>query len=151
MNILKKNVHLYLFAAVSAVAFAATGCSTMEQGSGQAQSSVTQLSGANEVPPVKTEASGQSTIKVASDKSVTGMLLVSRINPTAAHIHQGAKGANGPVVLPLTKTSDTTFVVPADAKLTDDQYAAYKAGNLYINVHSAAYPAGEVRVQLSPK
>lgn len=151
MSIQKKNIHLALFAAITAVAFATAGCSTMGKDSGEAKSSASQLSGAQEVPPVKTEASGQSTIKIADDKSVSGMLLVSRIDATAAHIHEGAKGTNGPVVVPLTKTSDTTFVVPADAKVTDAQYASYKAGNLYINVHTAANPGGEIRAQLIPK
>ena len=36
----------------------------------------------------------------------------------------------------------------ADAKLTEAQYAAYKAGNLYVNVHSAKNPGGEIRAQL---
>lgn len=151
MSILRKNIHLSLFAAIAAVAFASAGCSTMGGDRGEAKSSATQLSGAQEVPPVSTEASGQSTIRIAEDRSVSGMLLVSRINATAAHIHEGAKGANGPVILPLTKTSDTTFVVPADAKITDAQYASYKAGKLYINVHSAAHPGGEIRGQLVPK
>jgi hypothetical protein len=151
MSILRKNLQLSVFAAVAAVAFGTAGCSTMAGDDGQANSSVRQLSGAQQVPPVKTEASAQSTISVAPDKSVSGMLLVSRIDATAAHIHQGAKGTNGPVVVPLTKTSDTTFVVPQDTKLTDAQYASYQAGNLYINVHSAAHPGGEVRAQLIPK
>lgn len=151
MSMLKKNIHLSLFAAIAAVAIATTGCSTMGGGSAEPKSSAAQLSGAQEVPPVKTEASGQSTIKIAADKSVSGMLLVSRINATAAHIHEGAKGTNGPVILPLTKTSDTIFVVPADAKVTDAQYASYKAGNLYINVHTAANPGGEIRAQLIPQ
>lgn len=140
-----------VFALITAVALATTGCSTMGGDNAKATSSVAQLSGAQEVPPVTTEATGQSTIKIGDDKSVSGMLLVSRINATAAHIHVGAKGTNGPVVVPLTKTSDTTFVVPADAKVNDEQYASYKAGNLYLNVHSAAHPNGEIRAQLSPK
>ena len=38
---------------------------------------------------------------------------------TAAHIHQGARGQNGPVIIPLTKSSDNTWSVPPDAKFTD--------------------------------
>ena len=55
------------------------------------------------------------------------------MSPTAAHIHEAAPGVNGPVIVPLAKSSDTTFTVPANAKLTDAEYAAYKAGNLYVN------------------
>jgi len=39
---------------------------------------------------------------------------------------------------------------PAGAKLTDDQYKAFKAGNLYVNVHSDANKSGEIRGQLKP-
>ena len=67
---------------------------------------------------------------------------------TASHIHEGAAGANGPVIVPFTKTGDNTFVAPEGAKLTESQYASYKAGNLYVNVHSAKNPGGEVRAQL---
>jgi len=57
-------------------------------------------------------------------------------------------GANGPVIVPFNKTADNTFEAPAGAKLTDAQYASYKAGKLYVNVHSAAHPGGEIRAQL---
>jgi hypothetical protein len=101
------------------------------------------------VPAVKTEASGKSTITVAADKTVSGKVTYQGMTATAAHIHQGAKGSNGPVIVPLTKTSDDSFSVPAGTKLTDAQYDSYKAGDLYVNVHSAAHPGGEIRTQLS--
>ena len=151
MGISKLNIRLPLLALIAAVALAGAGCAAIGGQSSKAESSATQLSGAQEVPPVSTDASGQSTIRIGDDKSVSGKLVLNRIKATAAHIHEGAKGSNGAVILPLTKTSDTTFVVPADAKLTDEQYANYKAGKLYINVHSAAHPGGEIRAQLSPK
>jgi len=40
--------------------------------------------------------------------------------------------------------------VPAGSKLTDAQYESYKAGNLYVNVHSAANKGGEIRAQIKP-
>jgi hypothetical protein len=46
-----------------------------------------------------------------------------------AHIHQGAKGQNGPVIVPLTKSGDT-YSVPAGRKLTAEQIKDWKAGNL---------------------
>ena len=105
------------------------------------------LSGANEVPAVQTSASGSGTITIADDGAVSGSVSATGVAGTAAHIHEGAAGANGPVIVPLTKDGDT-YKVPAGAKLTAPQLASFKAGNLYVNVHSAANPNGEIRGQL---
>jgi hypothetical protein len=59
-------------------------------------------------------------------------------------------GKNGPVIIPLEKKSDKEFAVPAGAKLSDTQYKAFKAGDLYVNVHSDAHKGGEIRAQLKP-
>ena len=109
------------------------------------------LSGDQQVPPVSTSASGNGTITVSPDKSVSGSITVSGMDATAAHIHEGAAGKTGPVIIPLSKGSDDTWSVPAGAKLTDAQYKSYLAGDLYVNVHSAAHKGGEIRAQLSPK
>jgi hypothetical protein len=108
------------------------------------------LSGDSEVPPVKTMASGTGTITINADMSVAGGLTTSGLAATMAHIHHGAAGANGPVLIPLTKTGDSAWVVPAGAKLTAAQYSAYKAGELYLNVHSDQFKGGEIRGQLKP-
>ena len=107
------------------------------------------LSGDQEVPPVKTEASGSGTITVNADKTVSGSVTTKGINATAAHIHEAAAGKNGGVIIPLTKNGDT-FSLAAGANLTDAQYAAFQKGDLYVNVHSAANPNGEIRAQLKP-
>jgi len=106
------------------------------------------LSGSNEVPPVTTSASGTGTVTINPDHTVSASVTVKGMMATASHIHEGAAGANGPVIVPFTKTGDNTFAAPAGAKLTDSQYASYKAGNLYVNVHSAEHPPGEIRAQL---
>lgn len=106
------------------------------------------LTGASEVPAVSTSASGSGTVTISPDRSVSAKISVSGMTATASHIHQGAAGTNGPVIVPFTKTGDNTFAAPEGAKLTEAQYAAYKAGDLYVNVHSAAHPGGEVRAQL---
>jgi len=105
------------------------------------------LSGANEVPPVTTSATGDGTITVADDGAVSGSVTTKGIQGTAAHIHAGAAGKNGPVVVPFTKEGDT-YKAAAGAKLNADQMKAFKAGELYFNVHSAANPNGEIRGQL---
>ena len=108
------------------------------------------LSGAQEVPPVQTSATGTGTITVNDDKSVSGSVTTKGVKGTMAHIHEAAPGQNGGVAVPLTKKGDNEWVVPAGAKLTDDQYKAFKAGNLYVNVHSDADKNGEIRGQLKP-
>lgn len=107
------------------------------------------LDGSHEVPPVNTSATAMGTITVSADKSVRGSIMTTGIDARSAHIHEGAPGTNGPVIIALEKTADNTWSVPAGAMLTDAQYASYMAGNLYVNVHSAAYPNGEVRAQLN--
>jgi CHRD domain len=107
------------------------------------------LSGDQEVPPVKTEASGSATITVNPDKTVSGHVTTKGITGVAAHIHEAAMGKNGAVIVPLAK-GDGEWNVPGGARLTDAQYAAFEKGDLYINVHSAAHPDGEIRGQLKP-
>ena len=109
------------------------------------------LTGSNQNPPVATSAEGTGTVTVMNDRSVSAKVTVTGMTPTAAHIHEGAKGTNGPVIVPFVKEGDNTFVAPAGSKLTEAQYASYMAGNLYVNVHSAKNPGGEVRAQLVGK
>ena len=108
------------------------------------------LSGAQEVPANTSTASGSSNIRVAHDRSVSGGVRYTGMLATVAHIHEAPVGANGPVIVPLVKTAEGMFAVPAGTLLTPSQHASYQAGNLYVNVHSAAYPAGEIRAQLKP-
>jgi hypothetical protein len=107
------------------------------------------LSGDQEVPAVKSAGSGSGSITIGDDGSVSGSVTASGFTPTAAHIHQAAAGKNGPVIVPFTKDGDK-FSAPAGSKLTPDQLKAYQAGDLYVNIHSAATPGGEVRAQLKP-
>lgn len=107
------------------------------------------LSGAQEVPPVSVAGSGSGSFTIADDGSVTGSVTTTGVQGTMAHIHMGARGANGPVIVPLTKNGDT-YSAPQGAKLNDAQLQAFKAGNLYVNVHTAQNKGGEVRAQLQP-
>ena len=146
MNTVTRFTRQLLWVVLSTVAVVLAGCANMG-GTGSIQ--VT-LSGSQEVPAVTTAASGSGNITVAADKSVSGNVTTSGLVGVAAHIHDGAPGKNGPVIVPLSKTSDNTWTVPAGARFTDAQYDSYKAGNLYINVHTANHKGGELRGQLKP-
>jgi len=141
----------WLFAAAAALMLA--GCETVRDkmpdwmpGSGAVNVSLT---GAEEVPPVSTSGSGSGSFRVADDGTITGSVTTKGVPGTMAHIHQGAKGQNGPVIVPLTKKGDT-YSVPAGRKLTAAQLKAFKAGSTYVNVHTARHKGGEVRGQLTP-
>lgn len=108
------------------------------------------LSGDREVPPVLTSASGQGVITVNNDMTISGKVTTSGLTPSMAHIRHGKPGSNGSVIVPLDKVDDNVWVVPNGTKLDEDGYRAYLAGELYVNVHSAAYPGGEIRGQLRP-
>ncbi len=132
---------------VVAIAFAGLLAGYQPQALSAMGSEIT-LSGANETPPVDTKASGSGTVTVNADHTVTAHIKVTGMEATAAHIHMGAPGANGPVIIPFVKSGPNEFSAPPGAKLTDAQYDAYKAGHLYVNVHSAMHKPGEVRAQL---
>jgi hypothetical protein len=143
----------FKLAAAALAAFALASCATYKDNMpswmpGSSAISV-KLSPTEEVPPVSSSASGSGSIRVGEDGSVSGSVTTTGVQGTMAHIHQGAKGANGPVIVPLTKSGDT-YTVPAGAKLNDSQMAALKSGGLYVNVHSADHKGGEIRGQLTP-
>lgn len=107
------------------------------------------LSGNQEVPPVKVDGTGSGTLTIADDGAVSGSVTTVGVNGTMAHIHMAAAGTNGPVIVPFAKDGDT-YRAPPGARLTPEQMAAFKAGNLYFNVHTEAHKGGEVRGQLKP-
>jgi hypothetical protein len=112
-----------------------------------------QLSGTNEVPPVTTDGSGRALLVLDDDLetlhywvSVTGLTDI-----TAAHIHIGKPGVNGPVVFPLfdgSGTFDTENPISGTLTLTPIQVTELIAGNYYVNVHTADNPDGEIRGQV---
>ena len=65
----------------------------------------------------------------------------------AAHIHMGAKGVSGPVIVPLCGPCKTT--VSGTVTINATVLSAIKKGKAYVNVHTAKYPAGEIRGQLA--
>ena len=106
------------------------------------------LSGAQEVPANNTTATGRGTgqfnpVTLAASFTVTSTV----VNPSAAHIHTAPAGNNGGVTIGFTQTSPGTWTAAANATFTATQAAAFASGGMYYNVHSAAFPGGEVRAQ----
>lgn len=108
------------------------------------------LSGSEETPPVTTAATATGYIRITADRSATGQIKTSGMEGTSAHIHLGAPGESGPPIITLVKGPNGLWKVPSGSTLTDQQYASFKQGNLYVNVHSAEHKGGEIRTQLKP-
>jgi hypothetical protein len=70
------------------------------------------LKGAEEVPAVTTMAEGSGKFTVSADGTVAGSLTTKSMVGVAAHIHLGAPGKNGPPVVMLEKTSESTWSAP---------------------------------------
>jgi len=112
------------------------------------------LSGQEEVPPVNSQGTAQANLTVnLVTGGVQGDLTVTGITPTAAHIHDAFAGVNGPVLVPLDQDAGdpSLFTVPAAATLDAAGVDRLLAGGLYVNVHTAAAPGGELRGQVLPE
>ena len=113
------------------------------------------LSGMNQVPAVDTKGTGSATFRYNPTTheltwTVTYKDLSSDV--TAAHIHSGAAGANGKVVIPLTAKGATSNPSPIKGKatITDEQAMDLSSGNMYVNVHTTDHKGGEIRGQIMP-
>lgn len=95
---------------------------------------------------------GQLTFNLVTG-AVTGGLTLTGISATLAHIHNGIAGTNGPVIVNFVQsaTDANRWDAEAGGTLTADQVNALLAGQLYVNVHSAAFPGGEIRGQIRPQ
>lgn len=113
----------------------------------------TWLSGAQEVPPATTSANGFAAVSLAPDfSSMTVRAIVNGLSGdiTGAHFHEAALGSGGGVVVNLSDGIDGNEIsMTVDGTLiTDDLINAFNKGNIYLNVHTAGFPGGEVRGQV---
>jgi len=126
----------------------------------------THCQGANEVPPVDTQAQCQAIFQRTRDGSgLQYKLIVANAEfVTQAHIHLGTEGANGPVVAflfgfvpegdssngPLAQgvITDANLIGPMAGGTIEDLITQIESGNTYVNVHTQQNPAGEVRGQI---
>lgn len=126
----------------------------------------TELSGNEEVPPVQTDATGSAELTAPHFDNVGYSVDVSNIDKvTAAHIHSGKVGENGPIVVTLFKTetpssepingnlasgniTNANLEGPMAGKTLMDLTKSIELGETYINVHTEENPNGEIRGQL---
>lgn len=109
------------------------------------------LSGAQEVPAVSTPATGVGHLQLDEFNNVVHYKIAVQNLTTpiqAAHLHQAPAGQNGPVIVTLAPF--VNGVSTGHASLTAAQVAALKRAGVYINVHTALHPDGEVRGQVFP-
>lgn len=105
------------------------------------------LSGANEVPPVTTAATGGAQfILDPAGTTLRYEAVFTGLTATASHIHTGAAGSNGAVLYPLTLT---TAGAKGTQSVTTADLTNLNAGGYYINAHTAANPGGEIRGQIA--
>lgn len=110
------------------------------------------LTGAAEVPgPGDTDGGGSAMLRVNPGQGqICYTLTVTNIDAaTAAHIHRGAAGAAGPVVIPLETPADGSSEACAAATRELAMEILRNPAAFYVNVHNAAFPNGAVRGQLA--
>jgi hypothetical protein len=128
------------------------------------------LSGNNEVPVVETQAQGQAIFKLSNDGQVLYYKLIAANieDVLQSHIHLAPEGVNGPViawlypseppailisgrfsgVLAMGTITGDDLVGPLEGSSISDLVDQIETGNTYVNVHTLANPAGEIRGQI---
>lgn len=121
-----------------------------------AQASIFQalLFGENEVPPNGSPAFGVSllvyNLGTNQFELSTGFVGLSAA-PIGGHIHRAPPGVNGPIIFNFTSALPPApfgSTVPLNGTLSADDEVNLFAGNLYVNLHTPLFPAGEIRGQL---
>lgn len=112
----------------------------------QAQTYVAWPDGAQALPPNGSMATATANVTLNADHSLSCSVLASGLAGTVAHVHIGSQGVVGPILLSLaggpTTWSGTTM------PLTPLQQDALLTKGLYVDVHSTAFPGGEIRDQI---
>ena len=105
------------------------------------------LYGANEVPAADPDGFGAATLTIdnVADKVSWAFLALNIDLPlTGAHIHNGAAGVNGPVIVNFSASLTGSGLFDTDL----NQITPTTASGFYVNLHNAVYPSGAIRGQL---
>jgi len=122
------------------------------------------LTGAEEVPAVKTEAEGDLRLTVYKKELSYELNVKGIANPSAAHIHLGRKGENGPPIAGLFggparqgvfsgilaewTITEKSFLGEFQGKSVADLVRLLKSGRAYVNIITETFPDGEIRGQI---
>ena len=107
------------------------------------------INGASETPANSSLATGSATFTYNTVTYIlSGTVTYAGIVATASHIHKGAVGVAGGVVFPLGSSPYSSPISFTSGALTAAQIADLMAGLYYVNIHSTAFPGGEIRGQL---
>jgi hypothetical protein len=109
------------------------------------------LTGASEVPPADADGTGSFTARLnAKHDQLCYELKADKVDTaTAAHVHSGAVGVNGPPVVMLDAPVNGTAVKCAAVTMDLAMKLMDNPAGYYVNVHNAAYPGGAIRGQLA--
>lgn len=136
---------------VVGAALAMAGCGTLQPDTQMAAFS-TQITGLNQVPPVATRGSGELAAVLDKDTRLLRWKLLSLSGlsgpATAAHFH-GPAGMGTNATVKLLMKNPVMSPSEGQATLTPAQVADLMAGKWYVNIHTAAHPAGEIRGQVN--
>jgi hypothetical protein len=115
---------------------------------------VAHLDGGQETPPHPVVGTGFGLVKLSADETmITVDLRWLHLSggAMAAHIHFGPPGTPGPVVFPLTGVPPATkgHIPEQSFAINSAQVAQLEAGMLYFNIHTPAFPGGEIRGQIT--
>ena len=107
------------------------------------------LDGTKETPPNGSQAGGWARVTLNANDTVTYDVRVWGLTATDAHIHDAPAGVPGPIIVPLV--GGPTAWSGTSAPLTAAQITDLRDQGLYVNVHTAAFPGGEIRGQLDAR
>ena len=165
MTNLNNSITLAIIFGMASILSLAT---TMTSAFATTEAFVATLSGDKEVPPVETQATGTAGFTQPHLSNMSYGVRVNNIEGvTAAHIHQGQEGQNGPIIVTLFKADNETGTGPVSGRLAGGNITnsmlegpmagkalevelanAIQNGQTYVNVHTVENPDGAIRGQI---